>query len=106
MVFGWLIQVDRIISLWAHSDLVPVKPILDPSEIERLSNVGLDILGPDWNASCILQQTSQRALKSLKNVVITFYYQGERSEEGIPNKIGFKVLTWNKKQAQFEVSQN
>ena len=85
-----MIQVDRIISLWAHSDLVPVKPILDPSEIERLSNVGLAISCPAWTGmwtvfSNKLRLNDLSKKQSLKNVVITFYDHGERSEGGEDN---------------------
>ena len=76
--------------MWAHSDLVPVKPILDPSEIQRLSNVGLAISCPAWSGmwtgfSNKLRLNDLSKKQSLKNVVITFYDHGEQSDEGEAN---------------------
>ena len=77
--------------MWAHSDLVPVKPILDPSEIQRLSNVGLAISYPAWSGMWTVFSSNKLRLndlskkQSLKNVVITFYDHGERSDGGEAN---------------------
>ena len=76
--------------MWAHSDLVPVKPILDPSEIQRLSNVGLALACPAWSGmwtvfSNKLRLNDLSKKQSLKNVVITFYDLGEQSDGGMAN---------------------